>query len=295
MYRLILAALLITKFSSAQYFTRLSSGPPVTTPGDSRSVNWIDINNDGWTDLMITNGPQGGQNNFLYINNGNGSFTAVAGDPVVSDNAPSDGATWSDMDNDGDLDAFVVNWYNVKNLMYSNNGAGTFTQIITGSPVTDLGYSETASWGDYDNDGLVDLYVTNSAGTLRNFLYHNDGNGAFTKVVTGSPVTDQMPSRSVNWTDLDNDNDPDLFVTNEGNQHENIYRNDAGMFTKITTGDLVNNAGNTMSSSWADIDNDGDLDVVLCNDGSNNALFRNDGNLSFVKLTNDTVLRTGGH
>ncbi|MEP7263251.1 MAG: FG-GAP-like repeat-containing protein [Bacteroidota bacterium] len=293
---LLFVFLITGKTSTAQSFTKVTTSPVSTTIGDSRSVNWIDVNNDGLIDLMITNGPAGGQDNFLYINNGGGNFTAVTGDPIVSDFAPSDGATWADMDNDGDIDAFVVNWHGVNNLLYINSGNDTFIQEFSGSPVNDLGYSETASWGDYDNDGLVDLYVTNSDSILRNYLYHNNGGGAFTKITTGTMVTDQYKSRCVNWTDIDMDNDPDLFITNENNQQENIYRNDgAGIFAKVTAGAIVNNSGNTMSSSWADIDNDGDLDVFLSNDGATNALFRNDGNFNFSKLVNDTVSKTPGH
>ena len=96
----------------AQSFTKITNGPVVNTPGDSRSVNWIDVNNDDLLDLMITNGPAGGQNNFLYLNDGAGGFTAVVNDTIVKDGKPSDGATWADTDNDGDLDCFVANWYN---------------------------------------------------------------------------------------------------------------------------------------------------------------------------------------
>ncbi|MBX9448286.1 MAG: VCBS repeat-containing protein [Taibaiella sp.] len=73
--------------------------------------------------------------------------------------------------------AFVVNWYNVNNLLYINDGNGNFTRITSGPPVSYLGYSETASFGDYNNDGLIDLYVTNSAGAKKNFLYQNSGAG----------------------------------------------------------------------------------------------------------------------
>jgi hypothetical protein len=276
----------------SQTFTKVTAGPLVNSAGDSRSVNWVDVNNDGFMDCMITNGPSGGQNNSLFINNGTGNFTQVTGDSIVLDNKPSDGATWADTDNDGDLDCFVVNWYNVNNLFYTNNSAGNFTKINSGPQVNDLGYSETAAWGDYDNDGLVDLYVTNSAGIKRNFLYKNLGANTFTKVVTGTPVTDAFASRCVNWTDIDLDGDVDLFVTNENSQKENIYRNDgAGVFVKLTAGALLNDAGNTNSGSWADFDNDGDLDVFLANDQGYNGLFRNDGNFNFTKLVADTTAK----
>lgn len=280
---------------NAQSFTKITSGPLVNSPGDSRSVNWVDINNDGNQDCMITNGPPGGQNNTVYINNGQGGFTALTGDSIVLDGKPSDGATWADTDNDGDMDAFVVNWYGVNNLYYTNNGNGSFTKINSGSLVNDGGYSETASWGDYDNDGLVDLYVTNSSATYKNFLYHNLGANGFSAVTVGDVVNDALPSRCVNWTDIDQDGDVDLFVTNEIGYNENIYRNDgAAGFTKLTTGPLLNDGRNTMSSSWGDYDNDGDLDVYLTNEFSTNALFRNDGNFNFTKMAGDTVSKDMG-
>jgi hypothetical protein len=289
----LLSGLLCSDDLQAQTFTKVTAGPVVTTQGDSRSVNWVDINNDGWIDLMISNGPSAGQVNFVYLNDGAGNFTAMTGDPLVSDAKPFDGASWADTDNDGDLDCFVVTWYGVTNFFYTNNGSGAFTKVTTGPHVTQGTYSETCSWGDYDKDGLVDLYICNSDGTFKNNLYHNNGNNTFTQVTTGAMVTDAFTSRSVNWTDIDNDGDPDLFVTNEAGQDENIYRNDGGgSFTKITTGDLLHNGGNTMSGSWADYDNDGDMDVFLANDQGSNALFRNEGNFNFTKIATDTVSNT---
>ena len=78
---------------------------------------------------MITNGPNGGQNNTLFLNNASGGFNALTGDSIVLDNKPSDGATWADTDNDGDEDCFVVNWYGANNLFYTNNGSGGFVKI----------------------------------------------------------------------------------------------------------------------------------------------------------------------
>jgi hypothetical protein len=297
---LISCILTITLETMSQTFTRITTGPVVTTPGDSRSVNWIDLNDDGMVDLFISNGKAGGQNNMMYTNIGSGSFVAATGDPLVTDGKPSDGATFADTDNDGDADAYIVNWYNFDNLFYLNDGIANFTEVTGTDVVNTNGYCETASWGDYDNDGLVDLYMSRSGGgasTDRNRLYHNDGGNIFTEITSGSPVTDLFTSRSVNWTDMDNDGDLDLFVTNEGltNNDENIYRNDSGSFTRITSGVLVNNGGFTMSSSWGDYDNDGDLDVFLANDQSSNALFRNDGIFTFTKITGDTVSNTNAH
>ena len=93
--------LLITSAINAQIFTRVTTGDLVNTPSDSRSCNWIDFNNDGYQDIMITNGKSGGENNMLYLNNTDGTFTTITDDPIVLDNMPSDGATWADADNDG--------------------------------------------------------------------------------------------------------------------------------------------------------------------------------------------------
>lgn len=290
---LILVNLLYSQIARSQFFTKIINSPISTNLKDSRSINWVDVNNDDKIDLFISNGPYGGQNNSLFINTGLGTFSLVTNDSIVLDNMPSDGATFSDIDNDGDLDGFVVNWYNVNNLFYLNNGNGTFTKNNSQILSNDLGYSETASWGDYDKDGLVDLYVTNSAGIKKNYLYHNDGSSNFTKVTSGSVVNDAYFSRNVSWVDIDLDNDLDLFVTNENNQNENIYRNDgSGTFTKLLTGPLLLDGGNTNSSSWADYDNDGDLDVFLANDLGVNSLFENNGNFNFTKITSDTVVKT---
>lgn len=285
----------VTLTTFGQSFTKVTSGSIVTTNGDSRSVNLVDLDGNNFIDCFISNGLYGGQNNFLYINDGTGNFIQILNDTITRDHAPSDGATFADIDNDGDLDAFVVNWYGIDNLLYRNDGTGNFTRITGTAPASDGGYSETAAWGDYDNDGLVDLYVTNSDSNLINYLYHNDGNFNFTRVLSGPQSTDNYHSRCANWIDIDMDGDEDLFVTNENGENENLYKNDGGTFTKITGTPLVNDGGNTMSSSWADIDNDGDFDVLLANDQGNNSLFRNNGNFNFTKLTTDTVSKSAGN
>ncbi|MFB0515579.1 MAG: LamG-like jellyroll fold domain-containing protein, partial [Candidatus Neomarinimicrobiota bacterium] len=110
---------------------------------------------------------------FLYVNNGDGTFTKVTTGPPVSDGGYSRGASWGDYDNDGDLDLFVTN-SGKNNFLYANNGDGTFAKVTSGPPVSDGGLSYGAAWGDYDNDGDLDLFVANSEGE-NNFLYANNG------------------------------------------------------------------------------------------------------------------------
>ena len=278
-------AMLQANESSAQQFTQITTGSIVTTPSGSRSCNFLDLNNDNFQDILITNGTSGGENNMCYLNNGDGTFSLM-NNPIVQDNTPTDGATCADYDNDGLIDVFAVNWYNVDNLHYKNIGGGNFERIDTSIISDQLGFSETAAWGDYNNDGLVDLYVTNSAGSKKNFLYKNLGSGKFEPILAVDPVSHNFASRCVNWIDYDGDGDQDLFVTNENNQANNLYRNDGGLaFTSIVGDPIVSDNFSSMSSSWADYDNDGDFDLFVANYQQNNQMFMNDGQGNFSAVT----------
>ncbi|MDH4474628.1 MAG: CRTAC1 family protein [Fluviicola sp.] len=281
----------------SQQFSKITTGDLVNTPSDSRSVCWIDVNNDGYADLFITNGKKGGENNLLYLNKRDGTFSTITGDPIVNDNMPSVGSSWADSDNDGDLDCLVTNWYNQPNLFYENRGNGKFRLSKNAPITTDFGYSETAAWGDYDNDGLVDLYVTHSEGNLSNVLYHNSGGNNFTKITTGVPVTDKFTSRSVTWTDFDLDGDADLLVGNENQQFENLYRNDgAGNFVAVSLEEIAGyNPGNTMSTNSIDFDNDGDLDFFFANDNGFNDLLRNNNDGTYSRLNEAEICTTPSH
>lgn len=293
---LLSVTLLLMQSVQAQYFSKVTSGSHVTDGGSSRAVNWIDYDNDGDLDLFVTNGPQGGQNNFLYRNDGNEVFTKITDSPVTLDNRSSDGSTWGDYDNDGDEDLYVTNWYGQPNLLYINNGNGTFTQITGSAVSTNNTFSEAASWGDMDNDGDLDLYVCNSDGDRRNNLYRNNGDGSFTRITAGPAVTETYYSRNADWIDINNDGKPDLFVTNEGNQHENVYYgNGDGTFTKAVLAPLTTSAGNTTSSSWEDVDNDGDFDLLIVNyNDQNNKLFLNNGNGTFTESVQGSLVSDGG-
>ncbi len=270
----------------AQTFTPVTDGPVVTDGRGSRSVNWIDINNDGWIDLFVTNGKSGGENNMLYINQGDGSFTQVDTGAIVTDGSSSDGASFGDWNNDGYPDAAVVNWYNQFNFLYTADGDGAWVSDAGLAPGIDQGYSEACSWADYDNDGHLDLFVANSAGDLRNYLYHNNGDGTFDRVLTGPIATDAAPSRLGAWGDYDNDGDLDLYVANESNTNNNLYENlGGGLFNKITTGEIVTDGSWSWGASWGDYDNDGYLDLFVSNNSSHpNRLYHNNGNGTFTRI-----------
>ena len=291
---------LLPAATHAQSFTRITDGPHVNDLGASRSVNWIDYDADGDLDLFVTNGHEDGEPAFLYRNDGapNWTFTKVTDDPIVQDLAKADGASFGDVDNDGDLDAMIVTWYGDLNLFYLGDGAGGFVKNTT-EPQANIGtYSETCSWGDYDGDGWLDLYVANSgqSGLVPNLLYHNDGAGSFTQVDVPNVTTDPRTTRGVNWVDYDGDGDQDLFVVNESNQLQNLYRNEGdGTFTPVTGDPIVSTAGSSWTASWADIDNDGDLDAYVGNWGNqNDFLFLNDGDGTFTRNTTDILVTSGG-
>jgi hypothetical protein len=187
-----------------------------------------------------------------------------------------------DYDNDGFPDLFVASWLGSKNALYHNNGGRSFTRITNSTLATEGGVSIATIWGDYDNDGFADLFVANgnfNNGQYRNFLYHNSGDGTFTKVTTGAIATDTGDSQGAAWADVDNDGDLDLFVTNLRGQNEFFYLNNGdGTFTKITLGDLVNSGGSNTGTEFTDYDRDGFLDLFVAHGDGPNWLFRNNGN-----------------
>ncbi len=271
-------------------FTALTADPVVTSAGDSRGSSWGDYDNDGDLDLFVANFSS--QNNFLYTNNGNGSFTAVINDPIVTSGGESLGSSWGDYDNDGDLDLFVANFSNQNNFLYINNGDGSFTAVTSDPVVTSGGISYGGSWGDYDNDGDLDLFVANW--NQNNFLYVNNGDGSFTAITSGPVVTSGGESLGGSWGDYDNDGDLDLFVANN-NQNNFLYVNNGdGSFTAITSDPVVTSGGNSQGSSWGDYDNDGDLDLFVANKDQNNFLYVNNGDGSFTAVTSDPVVTSGG-
>jgi len=284
-------------FLIAQDFVKVTNSAVSIDSGASRSVNWIDYDNDNDLDLFISTGYRYGDDNFLYKND-NGTFVRIFNQPLVDDSLPSDGSSWGDFNNDGFPDLCVVNWWNKITLLYSNQGNGNFTFLSSSVVCTQPSYSETCSWGDYNNDGLLDLFVTNSDGpNHRNYLFKNTGGGNFIKIDTGTVVSETAFARGINWVDIDNDRDLDIFVCREGNRNEFLYKNNGGgYFTKVTDSPLTTNGGESWSGSWGDYDNDGDLDVFVTNHSNQpNFLFRNDGNFSFTKITTGLLVTEPGY
>src|SRR3954453_10496939 len=209
-------------------------------------------------------------------------FTKVTTGPVVSSGGGTSLA-WGDFNNDGFVDLYVNVINSAASLLYSNNGNGTFTQLTTPSGAVDVGTSFGAAWADYDNDGFLDLFVAVN-GSLNDWLYHNNGNGTFTKITTGPIVSSGGNGNNCSWGDYDNDGFIDLFVANS-DQNDFLYHNNGdSTFTRVTTGAIAEKPGNSQGGSWGDYDNDGLLDLFISRGTVPNVLYHNLGDGAFESI-----------
>jgi hypothetical protein len=241
--------------------------PPLDDAEDVWGGAWVDYDADGFLDLYISNfsGP-----NVLARNDGDGNFSAVTGSLDYA--GASQAAAWADYDNDGDQDLYLVNGTFEANILYRNEGQGEFTDV-TSPPLGNIGGGQGAAWGDYDNDGDLDLYLTNWS--VGNKLFRNDGGGNFTDVTEG-PLDGKPFGQSAVWGDYDNDGDLDLYLAYYGSANNLLENDGAGNF--LDTTDLYPILADTTKSvgaAWADCDNDGDLDLFVSNYQSACRLFAN--------------------
>ena len=260
---------------SAQFFEAIEGIPPTTSGGSSRGVIFIDYNGDSYPDLYVTNGPRGGQDNELYLNDGDGGFSTLVSSRLTSDNSATVGASFGDVNNDGFLDGYLANWYDEGNIYFEGGPDGYKRPFVRG--LDSRGHSESAAWGDYNNDGFLDLFIANSSfgGGERNVLVASEAGGQYSQL-EGAVTEDFTNSRSVNWVDMNGDGMLDLFVGNEEGPNE-LYFNVDGVLVRDTVNTLSALSNPTFGSSWDDIDNDGDLDLFLANFGALNRIYANDG------------------
>jgi hypothetical protein len=202
-------------------FTRITNHVVVNDPTTGTGVSqggWVDYDDDGDRDLFVSNVYAPGSSlatGVLYRNDGDDGFTRVT-DSGLSDQAEDTyGPCWADYDNDGWQDLFRAN--GETNSLYHNDGDGTFTRVTDSAVVQDTLPGEqrfsACAWGDYDNDGFLDLYVTILGLAEHGLLYHNDGDGTFTKVTEAPIATDVISAtQSASWGDYDNDGFLDLYV-----------------------------------------------------------------------------------
>lgn len=253
-----------------------------------------DYDNDGHVDLYVT----GYGGNTLYRNRGDGTFADVSGTAGVAASGWSASAGFFDYDNDGKLDLFVTryldwmfqknracgenkpglraychpdNFNGVANILYRNNGDGTFADVSAKAGIADAnGKGLGVAFADYDRDGFVDVYVANDS--VQSFLYHNNGNGTFTEVglLAGVGFNEEgktFAGMGVDFADYDNDGHPDIIVTDLSNERYMLFRhNGDGSFRDVTN--LSGVGGATLAySGWGtrffDYDHDGWKDIFV--------------------------------
>lgn len=233
-------------------------------------VSFFDFNNDGWDDITFV---QETDSQVFYINN-EGVFEKLPS--FLYANGETKQVLWVDYDNDGDNDILVSSLYGPIKL-YENDGNFNFTDVSNQAGLSSVSANNYGvSFGDYDKDGFLDLYVCRYVGsgdpndlTQVNNLYHNNGDGTFTNVTFQAGVADSIqPSFQAIWIDYDKDTWPDLYVINDRNQWGNsLYKNNGdGTFTNVAIQTNSHLFGeDPMTATAGDFDNDGDLDIYMTN------------------------------
>jgi hypothetical protein len=315
-------------------FTDVTEKAGLQGIGYAMGVAAGDYDNDGFVDLYVT----GVNRNQLLHNNGDGTFTDVTEKAGVGGIVPKLGKAWSvaagwfDYNNDGLLDLFVVNYLNYKiktatlcvqqglpaycspvdflgmpNILYRNNGDGTFTDVSEPSHISQyVGKGMGLAFADYDNDGFTDVFVAND--TFENYLLHNNRDGTFTNVAMLAGVAynsygNAIAGMGADFRDIDNDGRPDIFETAMFGEGFPLYKNlGDGQFQDVT-GPAGLSALTSRATAWGvgifDFDNDGNKDLFTANsdilDNSMelahrpfalpNRVFSNKGNLTFEDLS----------
>ena len=244
------------------------------------------------------------QTRFNFAQRHSGTLTSASGGSLTTLSGFFAGGAWADYDNDGFVDLFIENQGTSdssggKNLLFHNNGDGTFTKITAGAIVNDVGVGYGVLWSDYDNDGFMDLLIVNLVNNGHNFLYHNNRDGTFTRILTNDVALDTwtLGTSGGAWGDYDNDGLPDLFVTDNNGVRNRLYHNNGnGNFTNITSGPMLQppSRNGANGCAWGDYDNDGYLDLFVGGIGAANGLYHNNGDGTFTQIFSEPPVSDGG-
>jgi hypothetical protein len=307
-------------------FTDVTEKAGVQGIGYSMGVAAGDYENDGFVDLYVT----GFNRNQLLHNNGNGTFTDVTEKAGVTGTVAGYGKPWAvaagffDYNNDGHLDLMVIDYLDYKladaklcsvgdartycapgnfkgtpDILYRNNGDGTFTDVSAASHIGRyIGKGMGLAFADYDGDGFTDVFVSND--TSPNFLLHNKGDGTFEDVALEQGVAYTLNGEAVagmgaEFRDLDNDGRPDIFLTAMFGNTFPLYRNAGKQFDDVTDASGMT-ALTRQLTAWGtgafDFDNDGNKDIFV----AGGAILDNELEvLHRPALLPDKVFRNQGH
>ena len=292
-------------------FTHELDGVCPNPPIGSGSA-WADFDSDGDADLCVTN--KGGplkifQNLGDTNSDGLPDFIDVAASVGVDLDNWTSGAVFVDYDNDGDQDLYVTRWggnYLFRNALVEN-GSAVFEDVTSTAGVGDADRAITAAWGDFDQDGWIDLYLAKHYDCMPNIietrdaLFRNNGDGTFANVsqylcADGSLACAQLNDSRAStaaWLDYDNDGDPDLYVPGDvvaGGYWNILWRNDGPdgsggwVFTDVSFEAGVDYSINSSGLGIGDYDNDGYLDIAFSH-SEGGYLMRNNGDGTFLDVS----------
>ncbi|MCH7993830.1 MAG: VCBS repeat-containing protein [Planctomycetes bacterium] len=291
-----------------------------------------DFNRDGWIDLYVTDSKKG-YPNFLYRNNGDGTFTDVAEQAGVADLNGDQGTSmdciWGDYDNDGWIDLYVLRWGN--DALFHNNGDGTFSDVTSrvfkkrdGSPGTDWANGNAVIFWDFNLDGRLDIYVGNYFKEVdlwhlentsimhddferarnggENFLYRQESDGTFREVAVSLGLEDPGWTLALGSADVNNDGWPDLYCADDFGPDQIFLSDGKGTLVNATETAIGFDTKKGMNVDFGDINNDGWLDIYITNITTaeylqeGNMLWHNNGLGADGHLSfTDVSLETGTH
>lgn len=236
-----------------------------------QNLNFMDVDGDGWVDIFACDDNAASS---IYVNDGAGNYPAVAGSGVINfdvypgggtanDDSGNYGSVWTDFDNDGDVDLYIAKCRQAagsssdprrRDVLFVNNGNGTYTENAIAHGLGSKDQDWTPSFGDIDNDGDFDLFLTKH--NTSSAIYTNDGTGMFDTL--GTIAFGSMPMQA-QFEDMDNDGFVDLIIS--GDDDERIYLNNHNnTFTDVTPAN-IGNGSNILSFASGDLDHDGKIDL----------------------------------
>jgi enediyne biosynthesis protein E4 len=228
-----------------------------------------DYDGDGRPDIFVVSKTEGCR---LFRNLGGYKFEDVTEKAGVgaTPGVWNQGATFVDINNDGLLDVYVCR-FNAPNLLYINQGDGTFKEMAHAYGLDVKDSSGMAAFCDYDRDGWLDAYIAtnlldnaNHPNGQRGYLLHNNRNGTFTNVTDAAGISGESESHSATWWDYDNDGWPDLYVANDYGRSDKLYHNNRdGTFTDVIDRVLPHTSFSSMGSDQGDVNNDGLVDFIV--------------------------------
>ena len=261
-------------------------------------AGFLDYDLEGDLDLYVASGSV----NQLYRNNADGTFTEISNKSGTAGNSvKSKDIAFGDFDDDGDVDLFVLN-KDRSSRFYNNRRQGYFSDITTKVGLNFSGQPSTVVSGDYNNDGHLDLFIADLAGE-QHAIFQNKGDGTFIKDEPSLSALDGLTGFVIikaDFADLDNDGYLDLLVAGRSTRKDKyqsglllLHNNGQGKYTDASSS-LPPELGIIELVKTADLDNDGDLDIIIMNDRGNVRIMRNDGgNLNNFLKVRLAGLRTG--